>query len=61
MSTDDAKQLGKLTQHEEPQDEVDAHMKRLGANDEGAADDENEVEAHRHTHKIAGKFDDKAV
>jgi hypothetical protein len=59
MSTDDGKHLAKPTQNEEPQDEVDAHMKKLNANDEGATDDENEVEAHRHTHKIAGKMDGK--
>jgi hypothetical protein len=36
-------------EHDEPQDEVEAHRHRVAANDEPAQEgDDDEVEAHRH-------------
>jgi hypothetical protein len=45
--SDDAR-VGKAAEHEEPQDEVEAHKHRLGANDEPTQEGDDEVEAHRH-------------
>ena len=45
--SDDSRNL-KAGEHEEPQDEVEAHHKRVMANDEPAQEDsDDEVEAHR--------------
>lgn len=44
----DDQKPGRAAEHEEPQDEVEAHRKRLAANDEPAQDGDDEVEAHRH-------------
>jgi hypothetical protein len=35
-------------EHDEPQDEVEAHRHRVAANDEPAQEGDDEVEAHRH-------------
>ena len=41
-------------EHDEPQDEVEAHHKtRLAANDEPAQEGDDEVEAHSHIRKGA--------
>jgi len=47
----------KSAEHEEPQDEVEAHRKRLAANDEPAQEGDDEVEAHRH--RVAAPDADK--
>jgi hypothetical protein len=55
--SDDTKS-GRPSEHEEPQDEVDAHSHmRKGANDEPAQDGDDEVEAHSHIRK--GEPDNK--
>jgi hypothetical protein len=41
-------------EHDEPQDEVEAHHKiKLAANDEPAQEGDDEVEAHRHIKNAA--------
>jgi hypothetical protein len=43
-------------EHEEPADEVEAHRRRVAANDEPAQDEpasDDEVEAHRHIRTAA--------
>ena len=50
--SDDGKNA-KHAEHDEPQDEVEAHKHgRLAANDEPAQEGDDEVEAHRH--RVAG-------
>jgi hypothetical protein len=38
----------RITQHEEPKDDVEAHSHRLSANEEPAEEAEDDVEAHGH-------------
>jgi hypothetical protein len=45
--SDDSK-VNKSAEHDEPQDEVEAHKHRVAANDEPAQEGDDEVEAHRH-------------
>jgi hypothetical protein len=58
MSEDEARRVGNA---EEPQDEVEAHRRHAGANDEQpgeaeiAGDDDNDVEAHRRLTNRPGK------
>ena len=44
-------------EHDEPQDEVEAHKAKLAANDEPATEGDDEVEAHRH--RVAAPDADK--
>jgi hypothetical protein len=50
----DDQKPGRSAEHEEPQDEVEAHHKsKLAANDEPAQEGDDEVEAHSHMRKGA--------
>jgi hypothetical protein len=54
----DDQKPGRAAEHEEPQDEVEAHRHRVAANDEPAQDGpaqegDDEVEAHRHIRTAA--------
>jgi hypothetical protein len=42
MSQDETK----IANHDEAADEVEGHVKRVGANDDGTAEGDDEVEAH---------------
>jgi hypothetical protein len=46
--SDDSRGVKKGAEHDEPQDEVEAHKHRLAANEEPAQEGDDEVEAHRH-------------
>jgi hypothetical protein len=51
--SDDTK-VGKAAEHEEPQDEVEAHHKtKFQGNEEPAQEGDDEVEAHSHIRKGA--------
>lgn len=52
MSEDEKAGLG---QHEEDQDEVEAHKRAVAANEESSSEDD-EVEAHRHAKGKHAKF-----
>ena len=54
----DDQKPGRAAEHEEPKDEVEAHHKRVAANDEPAQEGgDDEVEAHSHIRK--GEPDNK--
>jgi hypothetical protein len=48
--SDDSKTL-RPGEHDEPQDEVEAHHKRVMANDEPAAEEGSDDEVEAHVHK----------
>jgi hypothetical protein len=49
--SDDQKRVSRAGEHEEPQDEVEAHRTKLHANDEPVQEGDDEVEAHSHIRK----------
>jgi hypothetical protein len=47
----------KITEHEEPQDEVEAHKGgHMAANDEGSSEGDDDVEAHKFHKNRPGKM-----
>lgn len=50
----------KVSQTEEPKDEVEGHQHRIAQNDEPAAEGDNEVEAHgRLDGRVDGRMDNR--
>jgi hypothetical protein len=52
MSQDESKKIGN---HDEATDEVEGHLRRAGANDEGTTEGDDDVEAHVHRTNVPKK------